>query len=397
MKVELLAPAGDLERLKVAIEYGADAVYIGGRQFSLRARASNFSLEDIKEAVDYAHQRNRKVYVTVNMIPHNSDFEGLKEYLKQLDEIGVDAIICASAAILSMVKEMNLKMEVHISTQQTTTNSVAVSYWQKKKADRIVLAREVTYDSMKDIMKNTTLPVEVFIHGGMCANFSGRCVISNLLTNRDANRGGCAQSCRWSYHLYHHDTCLDREDYLLSMGSKDMCACEYLERLLDINVASLKIEGRMKTAYYIATVVKAYRILIDEYYQKGSISKQKMAEAALLFKRGSNREAFSGFYPGIPDIDGQIYNNDVQANQSYLANVIDYSDGVATVEVRNYFKLNDTLRIFNPLKEDVYFELTSLTDLDGETVEIANKPMQVLKMRVPVEVNAFTFITKSEV
>ncbi len=397
MKVELLAPAGDLERLKVAIEYGADAIYIGGKQFSLRARASNFSLEDIKEAVEYAHQRNRKVFVTVNMIPHNSDFEGLKEYLQQLDEINVDAIICASAAILTMAKELNLKMEVHISTQQTTTNSVAISYWQNKKADRIVLAREVTYDNLKEIMNKTTLPIEVFIHGGMCANFSGRCVISNMLTNRDANRGGCAQSCRWSYHLYHQNKCIDNEDRLLSMGSKDMCAYDYLERLLDINVASLKIEGRMKTAYYIATVVKAYRILIDDYYQNGKISQKALDEAEILFKRGSNRESFSGFYPGIPDINGQIYNNDVQANQSYLANVIDYSDGIATVEVRNYFKLNDRLRIFNPQGEDVYFDVTSLVDLNGETVEIANKPMQVLKMKVPVEVNNFTFITKSEV
>ncbi|NMA16144.1 MAG: U32 family peptidase [Erysipelotrichia bacterium] len=395
MKVELLAPAGDLERLKVAIEYGADAVYIGGKQFSLRARASNFSLADIKEAVQYAHQRNRKVFVTVNMIPHNSDFEGLQQYLKQLDEINVDAIICASVAILTMVKNLNLKMEVHISTQQTTTNSVAISYWQNKKADRIVLAREVTYENLKEIMKKTTLPIEVFIHGGMCANFSGRCVISNMLTNRDANRGGCAQSCRWSYHLYQNDKCLDKEDKLLSMGSKDMCAYDYLERLLDLGVASLKIEGRMKTAYYIATVVKAYRILIDDYYKNGKISQKKLKEAIVLFERGSNREFFSGFYPSIPDIAGQIYNNDVQANQSYLANVIDYGAGIATIEVRNYFKLNDTLRIFNPQGEDVYFKVTSLVDLDGETVEIANKPMQILKMKVPVEVNTFTFITKS--
>ncbi len=397
MKVELLAPAGDLERLKVAIKYGADAIYIGGKQFSLRARASNFSLEDIKEAVEYAHQRNRKVFVTVNMIPHNSDFEGLKEYLIQLDEIGVDAIICASVAILTLVKQLNLKMEVHISTQQTTTNNVAISYWQDKKADRIVLAREVTYDNLKQIMQETTLPIEVFIHGGMCANFSGRCVISNMLTNRDANRGGCAQSCRWSYHLYHNEKCLDQEDKLFSMGSKDMCSFDYLERLLDIGVASLKIEGRMKTAYYIATIVKAYRILIDDYYQNGKISSERLNEAQILFKRGSNREAFSGFYPGIPDINGQIYNNDVQANQSYLANVIDYENSIATIEVRNYFKLNDTLRIFNPFGEDVFFQVTSLTDLDGQIVEIANKPMQVLKMKVPVEVNNFTFITKSEI
>lgn len=396
MAVELLAPAGDLNRLKIALEYGADAVYFGGKQFSLRARASNFSSEDIKEAVEYAHQRNKKVYVTVNMIPHDSDFEGLKEYLQMLDNMGVDAIICASRAILVLSKQCAPKMEVHVSTQQTTTNLMAVKYWENVNADRLVLAREVEYDDLKEITENTKIPIEVFIHGGMCANYSGRCVISNLLTNRDANRGGCAQSCRWNYHLYHNDQLIDQDDFLFSFGSKDLCTADYIEKILKTPVASLKIEGRMKTAYYIATVVKAYRQLIDFYQTNGYISEQCLKENKSLLKRSSNRESFNGFYPGLPNRDGQIYNNLVTANQSYIANVLEYKDGMATIEVRNHFCKGDKLRIFNPKGEDVYFNVEKITTLDGEDVEVANKPMQKLQIEVPVKVNSFTFITTAQ-
>ncbi|MDO4378502.1 MAG: U32 family peptidase [Erysipelotrichia bacterium] len=396
MPVELLAPAGDLARLKIAVQYGADAVYLGGKQFSLRARASNFSLQDINEAVEYAHKRNCKVYVTVNMIPHDSDFDGLIQYLQQLEQIGVDAIICASKAILSLCKEYAPKMEVHISTQQTTTNLKAVQYWQQSKADRLVLAREVDYANLQVITQNTSMPIEVFIHGGMCANYSGRCVISNLLTNRDANRGGCAQSCRWNYHLYHNDESLDQDDFLFSFGSKDLCAADYIEKLLQTSVASLKIEGRMKTAYYIATVVKAYRNLIDFYQNNGYISTECLDENKKLIQRCSNRESFNGFYPGLPDRNGQIYNNIVTANQSYVANVLNYSNGLATIEVRNYFKTGDKLRLFNPKGQDIYFNVGTMKDINGEIVEIANKPMQKLSIEVPVEVNEFTFITIGE-
>ncbi len=396
MKPELLAPAGDLNRLKIAFEYGADAVYFGGKKFSLRARASNFSLDDIKQATDYAHSRQKKVYVTVNMIPHDSDFIGLKEYLIQLEQIGVDAIICASRAILTLSKQVAPTMEVHISTQQTTTNSEAIKYWSKANADRLVLAREVQYTDLVEICKKTDLPLEVFIHGGMCANYSGRCVISNLLTNRDANRGGCAQSCRWNYHLYHKDELIDQDDFLFSFGSKDLCVVDYLEDILKTNVASLKIEGRMKTAYYIATVVKAYRQLIDEFEKEGKISKECLEENKKLIKRSSNREAFAGFYPGLANRDGQIYNNIVTANQSYVANVLDYKDGLATIEVRNYFKVGDKLRLFNPKGKDEYFVLNEMKDMDDQSVEIANKPMQKLKIKLPTKVNEFTFITKGD-
>ncbi len=394
MRTELLAPAGDLDRLKVAVRYGADAVYFGGKQFSLRARASNFTLEDIREAVEFAHSYGSKVYVTVNIIPHNSDFSGLREYLIKLQEYGVDAIICASQAICDICKEAAPRLEVHISTQQTTINSCAIEYWKNKNVDRIVLGREVTYEELQEIMKVSELPVEVFIHGGMCANFSGRCTISNVLTNRDANRGGCAQSCRWNYHLWHDDELCDRDDYLMSLGSKDMCTIDYLEKLLDSGVCSLKIEGRMKTAYYIASIVKGYRYLIDRYYENGKISENDLIMADYYMTLASNRDTFNGFYPGISGTEGQLYNFITTASQSFIANVISYDEvsSEAVIEVRNHFEINDELIIMNPEGEDVHFQVTEMFDEKDEPVEVANKPMQHLRIKVPVKVDEYTFI-----
>ncbi len=394
MSVELLAPAGDLNRLKVAVMYGADAVYFGGKQFSLRARASNFDISDIQEAVLFAHSHNCKVYVTVNIIPHNSDFVGLKEYLHILEELEVDAIICASQAIADMCKKETPKLEVHISTQQTTINSLAIKYWQDKGADRIVLGREVTLSQLKKIKANSTLPIEVFIHGGMCANYSGRCTISNVLTNRDANRGGCAQSCRWNYHLYNGDDKLDKEDYLMSLGSKDMCAVDYLEDILNSGVVSLKIEGRMKTAFYIASVIRGYRYLIDTYEKNGFISDEELNVGKMLINIASNREAFPGFYPGIPGKEGQIFNVVTTANQSFVGNVVNYDSETneATIEVRNNFKVNDTLNILDPRHIGISFEVEKMLNEDDEEVEVANKPLQKLKIKVPVAVDKYSFL-----
>lgn len=391
MKVELLAPCGDLERLKTAIVYGADAVYLGGKSFSLRSRASNFTNEDIKAGVEFAHSYGKRVYVTVNMIPHNCDFEGLEEYLKILESIGVDGIICASCAIASLIQKKAPKLEVHISTQQTTLNSEAISYWENKKVNRLVLAREVTLENLKEIMKKTKTPIEVFIHGAMCANYSGRCTISNLLTNRDANRGGCAQSCRWNYHLLHNEENLDKE-LLFSFGSKDMCAVELLEEILKTGVASLKIEGRMKTAYYLANVVKTYRMLIDEFYETGHISEESLEKGKAILFRATNRETCAGFYPGFMERDGQVYNNAVTANQTFAANILSYEEGIAHIEVRNRFRMGDKLVIIRPFKEDVIFTVEDLKDEEGNIVELANKPMQKLQLRVPVEVDPFCFI-----
>ena len=394
MKTELLAPAGDMARLKTAIIYGADAVYFGGKQFSLRSRASNFTLEDIREAVEFAHGYGRRVYVTVNIIPHNDDFNGLEEYLKKLEEFGVDAIICASQAILTLCKRVAPEMEVHISTQQTTINTRALSYWKDKNADRVVLGREVNLKQLEEIMGKTDVPIEVFIHGGMCANYSGRCTISNLLTNRDANRGGCAHSCRWDYHLWHDEELLDRDDYLLSLGSRDMCAAEYLEDILKLDVASLKIEGRMKTAFYIASIVRGYRYLIDCYQKQGYISDRQKEKGWEMLMLGTNREVFAGFYPGFDISKGQLYNFPTTASQNFVGNVVSYDrdSSEAVIEVRNHFEKGDILAVMNPYQEDVTFIVDKMTDTDGEEVAVANRPLQLLRIKVPVEVNEYTFV-----
>ena len=394
MKTELLAPAGDMARLKTAIIYGADAVYFGGKQFSLRSRASNFTLDDIREAVKFAHSYNRKVYVTVNIIPHNGDFEGLEDYLKKLEEYGVDAIICASQAILSLCKKVAPKLEGHVSTQQTTINTAALQYWKDKKADRVVLGREVDLKQLKEIAGQADIPLEVFIHGGMCANYSGRCTISNMLTNRDANRGGCAHSCRWNYHLWHNEELLDREDYMFSMGSKDMCAVSYLNDLLDLNVASLKIEGRMKTAFYIACIVKGYRYLLDCYEKYDHISDEQLLKGQSIIEIGTNRDSFPGFYPGYSIEEGQLYNLTQTASQNFVARVMKFDSEKmeAVIEVRNHFRKNDTLAVMNPYTDDCAFKVCAMFDMDGNEVEIANRPLQLLRIKVPVRVNEYTFI-----
>lgn len=394
MRTELLAPAGDMTRLKTAIIYGADAVYFGGKQFSLRSRASNFTLDDIREAVEFAHSYNRKVYVTVNIIPHNGDFEGLEEYLKKLEEFGVDAIICASQAILSLCKKVAPKLEGHISTQQTTINSAALQYWRDKKADRVVLGREVDMQQLREIASEATVPLEVFIHGGMCANYSGRCTISNMLTNRDANRGGCAHSCRWNYHLWHNDELLDRKEYMFSMGSKDMCAADCLNDILDLDVASLKIEGRMKTAFYIACIVKGYRYLMDCHEKYGYISEEQLAKGKSIIETGTNRDSFPGFYPGYSIKEGQLYNLTQTASQNFVARVMEFDPETmeAVIEVRNHFRKNDILAVMNPYTEDSVFTVEKMTDKDGNEIEIANRPLQLLKIKVPVPVNEYTFI-----
>lgn len=395
MRTELLAPAGDLERLKVAVQYGAEAVYFGGKQFSLRARASNFSLDDIKEAVEYAHNHGVKVYVTVNIIPHNSDFEGLSGYLTTLQEFGADAIICASAAILELCKKAAPNLEVHVSTQQTALNSAALSYWRRKQADRIVLAREVSLKQASLIKKNTDLPLELFIHGGMCASFSGRCTISNALTNRDANRGGCAQSCRWNYHLWHEDQLLDREDCLFSMGSKDMCTIDCFEEVLKLQPASLKIEGRMKTAFYIACVVKGYRFALDCFRKQGYISERQLEYSKALINLASNRDWFLGFYRGLPGKSAQLYNDKITtANQVFVANVKAYDpeSKSAIIEVRNNFRKGDMLAILSPKGKAIEFRAEKLLDGEGNELEVANKPMQLLRIEVPLEVNEYSFI-----
>ena len=271
-KIELLAPAKDLAKAKIAMMYGADAVYVGGKSFSLRSRASNFSLDDFRKLVEYGKKYNCKVYVTVNIVFHDEDFVGIKEYLTSLNNIGINGVIISNLSLIPIIRNVAPNLECHISTQLSSNNSSSVKVLKSWGADRVVLARETSIDEIETIAHKTDMPLEVFIHGGMCSNYSGRCVLSNRMTLRDANRGGCAHSCRWKYHLYDGDDEISTPDCLLSMSSKDLRASAYIERLIKANVASLKIEGRMKSEYYIAQVVKTYRNMIDEIYENGTLS-----------------------------------------------------------------------------------------------------------------------------
>lgn len=380
-KIELLAPAGDLARLKTAVLYGADAVFIGGKQFSLRSRASNFGLDEIREGTNFAHQHHCRVHVTVNMIPHEEDFENFDQYLLDLDEAGVDAIIVASPTYLRRAKQLACRFEVHMSTQTSITNTQAISFWQACGADRVVLARETQLSELQAIMDSTTCDVEVFTHGGMCVNYSGRCTLSNYMTGRDANRGGCAQSCRWKYKIFNDEgELISDPEVHFSMSSKDLNAIDYLPDFINMNVSSLKIEGRMKTEYYVATIVGAYRRAIDDLYaNKDPQEVISVAKRELL--NAENRQTFGGFYEGMPSAFGHLYGvNGAEVNQAFLATVLSYDDQTkrVTVEIRNHFSEGDRLEFFGPLKQAQSIYPTEMVNSDNEATKRFFKPMEVV-------------------
>lgn len=392
-KIELLAPAGNLEKAKIAILYGADAVYIGGKQFSLRSRASNFSIDEIAELVQFANAHHAHVHVTVNMLPHESDLEGIEEYLQTLDSIGVHAIIVASPSIMMLAKKLGCHFEVHVSTQHSSTNSSAVQFWKEKGMDRVVLARECGMDAIQSICEKNLLPIEVFIHGGMCISFSGRCVLSNHMTLRDANRGGCAQSCRWKYHLMDQEEEISDPNNLFSMSSKDLQAVDYIEDFIRMGVASLKIEGRMKSAYYLATVVSSYRMLIDSIYEKGHADALIIERVKKEIAKAENRPTGPGFYEGLPGFEVQLYqDHDETVTQEYVAIVQSYDEEsqIATLQVKNHFVPNQDLEIFGPHIPSTIVHVGNVYDVDENLVEVCNKPMQVIhtKWQGPIEENA---------
>ena len=379
-KFELLAPAGDLEKLKVAILYGADAVFIGGTKFSLRSRASNFTINDIKEACDFAHKHNAKIHVTCNIVMHNLDTDGILEYLKELENAGVDCIIASSIYILNLVKT-NTKMEAHISTQASTSNHKAIEFYEKFNLDRAVLSRELDLSDIKEIKEKSKLDIEVFIHGGMCVSYSGRCMLSNNMTNRDANRGGCAHSCRWCYDLIKDDKIYNPSGDYFAMSSKDLCAVKYIKDLMDIGVDSFKIEGRMKSINYIATVVNAYRHLIDEYENTGKI--EDINKYINQIKKGENRLTSKGFFEGLPTVDEQLYDlNLTVPTKEFIGIVKDYDEAneMLIVEQRNYFEPNSKIEVFTP-KETFNIDIKEIYDLDGNILDAARHPLQIVKFK----------------
>lgn len=396
-KIELLAPAGDLERLKIAVLYGADAVYLGGKQFSLRSRASNFDIEDIAEGVKFANAHGAHVHVTVNMLPHEEDLHGLKEYLMELERVGVTAIIAASPHIAKTAKTYAPKLEVHVSTQHSSTNSSAANYWKEKGMDRVVLAREVTLKEIQETAKHTDVPLEVFIHGGMCISYSGRCVLSNNMTGRDANRGGCAQSCRWKYRLFEGERQLHDDENLFSMSSKDLMAAKFIPDLIESGIASLKIEGRMKSAYYVATLIKTYRMLIDEIYACGKLSDERMNWYYHELAKAENRPTGVGFYEGLPKPTGNLYGvNGAGVTQEFIAYVLDYDEEthIATLEVRNNFRSHIQAEVFGPSIAATAFEIDDLYDIEGNLMEVAKTPMQIVKTHVPIRMEKDAMIRK---
>lgn len=384
-KPELLAPAGNLEKLKVAIMYGADAVFVGGKEFSLRSQASNFTLEDIKEAVNFATQYNAHIHVTCNIILHQDNLEGIKEYLQALDDIGVTAIIVADPYIMMIAKEMNLNLEVHVSTQLSTLNLKAIEFYKEMGMDRVVLGREVTYDDLKTIMAYAPVDIEYFIHGAMCIHYSGRCMLSNYLSRRDANRGGCSQSCRWYYDLFQNDELINHEgDIPFSMSSKDMSLVDHIGELIELGVDSFKIEGRMKSLHYIATVVSTYRKLIDAYCEDPDHFIQDGSYRQELLK-AANRALCHGFFYGHPSSKEQLFNlRDEHPTQEFVMRVLEYNHETqqAKIEQRNYFKVGDRIEIFSPHHPNLFFTVKKLYNKDKEEVEVANHPMEILYLDV---------------
>ena len=384
-KPELLAPAGNLEKLKTAIMYGADAVFVGGKEFSLRSQASNFSIEDIKEGVIFAKKYGAHIHVTCNIILHQDNLKGIEEYLQTLDDIGVTAIIVADPYIMKIAKDMDLNLEVHVSTQLSTLNLKAIEFYQKMGMDRVVLGREVTYEDLKSIMEYAPVDVEYFIHGAMCIHYSGRCMLSNYLSRRDANRGGCSQSCRWYYDLYDDGNLVNQEDDMpFSMSSKDMSLIDHIGELIELGVDSFKIEGRMKSLHYIATVVSTYRKLIDTYCEDPDHFIQDESYRQELLK-AANRALCHGFFYEHPGVEEQLFNmRDEHPTQEFVMRILDYDQEkhLAKIEQRNYFKVGDQIEIFSPHHPNLFFTVEKLYNEDKEAVEVANHPMEILYVEI---------------
>ena len=395
-KVELLAPAGDLERLKIAILYGANAVFCGGKQFSLRAKANNFSIDDLKEAVKFANKHKAKVHVTVNIVPEDFDMKTLDEYLLSLSDAGVHAIIVSTIYIMKRAKELNCKFEVHVTTQQSIANHKAAEFFkQTVNVNRVVLARELNIDEIKEVKEKAKMPIEAFIHGGMCSSYSGRCTLSNSMANRDANKGGCAHSCRWTYKLMKDNKVIGDTNFIIA--SCDLMSIEYIPSLLKANVDSFKIEGRMKSVHYIATVVNAYRRIIDEYYKTGELTNDRIAYYKKEIKKAENRITYTGFLNSKMKNEALLLNTGVEnPTQAFIALVVKEKDkeGYTLIEVRNHFEDGCKAECFMPSGETINITMKNLYDLDGNKIDVARHPKQILKVKFKQDLPLNTFIRK---
>lgn len=401
-KPELLVPAGSVENLKIAVKYGADAVYIGGEQFGLRAKAKNFTLDDMKEAVCYAHEHQVKVYVTANIIAHNDDIEGVEEYFEALKDVNPDAIIIADPGILAIAKMILPEMELHLSTQANNTNYASINFWYQQGVKRVVVARELSIREITKIREKipVDMDIEAFVHGAMCISYSGRCLLSNYMTGNDANHGACNHPCRWTYHLVEETRPgeympvyeNDRGTYIYN--AKDLCMIDHVDDLVKSGITSFKIEGRMKTALYVATVTRAYRQAIDDFYEDPDKYNEKREWYLKEVMKCSYRHFYTGFYYGKPGEEGQIYDsNSYIRDYVFVGKVLEGYESNKTengyltlIEQRNKFIVGDELEIMLENGDTVIFPINRIiTEENGETVESAPHPKQRLFIEIPVK------------
>lgn len=388
-KIELLSPAGDLERLKVTLLYGADAVYLGGKLYNLRANATNFSLEDLKEGCQFAHKLGKKVFLTLNIVFHNEDILGVNDYIRDVVEAGIDAFIVSDLAIIRYIKQHYPQVEVHLSTQASTMNYETALFYKSMGVDRIVLARELSKDEIKEIIDKASIDIEVFIHGAMCTCVSGRCSLSNYVTNRDANRGGCSQVCRFAF------TTDDGSNF--TMATKDLNMARYVSELIEMNVTSMKVEGRMRSLYYLATVIGAYRKIIDNYYNH-TLTDEVLNKQEKILDRVANREVSTHYYLKEADASDQHYTGRVEiSNQDYLGQVIDYDRDKCLLQIkeRNYFKVGDKVTLFTP-RDEMTFTVSKIYDDSYNLVDVARHPDNIyfIEIKIAFDVCAYSMLRK---
>ena len=397
-KIELLAPAGDLNRLKVAIEYGADAVYLGGEQYSLRSAAVNFTMDEIKEGIEYAHERGKKVYIALNIIPHNKDIDVMESFVKEIHALGADAVIVSDLGVMEVIKAVAPGLEIHISTQASVTNYRTVDMYKKLGASRVVLARELTLEEITEIHEKTDCELEVFCHGAICMSYSGRCLLSNYLAGRDGNMGECAQPCRWQYYVMEEKRegmylpIMETERGTFVFNSKDMCMIEHIDALFKCGAASIKIEGRIKTAYYVATVVKSYRAAIDAYMANPDDWYKEYYKTEL--EKVSHRMYDTGFFYGRPE---EIYaDGSYIRNYDVIATVDSYDEEtkIATLTMLNKFSLGEELEIMEPEGDFWIQKITYMEDIKGNSIETANHAEMKVLLKTDKPVSTFAFFRR---
>ena len=405
-KPELLVPASSLEVLKIAVIYGADAVYIGGEAFGLRAKAKNFSIDEMAEGIDFAHKHDVKVYVTANILAHNEDLAGVKEYFEQLKEIKPDGLIIADPAVFMLAKEICPDIERHISTQANNTNYGTYQFWYDQGASRVVSARELSLEEIKEIRQNipADMEIETFIHGAMCISYSGRCLLSNYFTSRDANQGACTHPCRWKYHLMEEQRpgeylpVFENERGTYIFNSKDLCMIEHIPDIIEAGIDSLKIEGRMKTALYVATVARTYRKALDDYKVDAALYEKNMAWYQEQISNCTYRQFTTGFFYGKPDETTQIYDNNTYVKEyTYLGIVGEVNtEGLYSLEQRNKFSVGETIEVMKPNGDNIEVVVRRITDEDGRDCESAPHPKQQLYIDLGCKLDMYDILRRAE-